>query len=105
MYSTFISNKDNHFAYLSLSPPLNLHDLSIFDINSTKTNAFNLGTPESPKEVLIASEVTTEERKRLEEILVKYAKVFAWSYEDMPRVDKRIAQHAIPTYPNMRSVK
>ena len=36
---------------------------------------------------------------------MKYAKVFAWSYEDMPGVDRSIAEHTIPTYPNMRPVK
>ena len=65
----FISNKDNNFAYLPES--LKSYDLSIFDINSTKTNAFNLGTPESPNEILIASEVTSEKRKNLEELLMK----------------------------------
>ena len=101
----FISNKDNLSAYLPESISSDLYDLSIFDISSTKTNAFNLGTPENPKEILIASEVTVEEREKLEEVLIRYAKVFAWSYEDMPGVDRSIAQHTIPTYPNMRPVK
>ena len=35
----------------------------------------------------------------------KYARVFSWSYEDMPGVDRSIAQHAIPTYPQMRPIK
>ena len=73
--------------------------MSIFDINSTKVEAFNLGTCENPRNILIANEVTSEERKKLEEVLKKYAKMFAWSYEDMPGVDKSIAQHVIPTYP------
>ena len=54
---------------------------------------------------MIASEVTFEERKKLEEVLKKYAKVFAWSYEDMPGVDKSIAHHVIPTYPQIRPIK
>ena len=44
-------------------------------------------------------------KKKLEEILKKYARVFAWSYEDMPGVDKSIAQHALPTYPQIRPIK
>ena len=101
----FISNKDNIFSYFPESISSNLHDLSIFDIDSTKTNAFNLGTLESPKEILIASKVTTEEQEKLEEVSVRYARVFAWSYEDILRVDKSIAQHTIPTFPNMKPGK
>ena len=50
---SFASNKDSISAYLAESSLFPLHDLSIFDINSTKTNAFNLGTPEDPKEILM----------------------------------------------------
>ena len=74
-------------------------------LSSARTTALNLGTPEDPKEILIASEITVEEREKLEEVLVRYAKVFAWSYEDMPGVDRSIAEHTIPTYPNMKPVK
>ena len=73
-----------------------MHNMSIFDINSTKVEAFNLSTCENPRNISIASEVTPEERKKLEEVLKKYARVFAWSYEDIPRVDRSIAQHVIP---------
>ena len=45
--STLI-NKMNDFAYFSdfFFPSLNhnMHDMNIFDINSTKVEAFNLGT-------------------------------------------------------------
>ena len=85
---SIIGNKDNNFVYLPESFPPHLHDLCIFDINSTKTNTFNLGTVENPRKVLIASEITIEERKNLEDVLMKYAKVFAWSYEDMSGVDR-----------------
>lgn len=77
--SALSNNKDISFAYLSESFPFALHESSIFDISSTRTTAFNLGTLENPKEILIASEVTSEEREKLEEVLVRYAKVFAWS--------------------------
>ena len=79
--------------------------MSIFDINSTKVEAFNLGTCENPRNISIASEVTSEERKKLEEVLKKYARVFAWSYEDMSGVDRSIAHHVIPTYPKIRPIK
>ena len=95
--------KMNDFAYFSdfffSRPHHNMHDMSIFDINSTKVEAFNLGRSENPRNISIASEVAPEERKKLEEILKKYAKVFVWSCEDMQGVDRGIAQHVIPTYP------
>ena len=87
--SPALMNKTSDFAYF---PDFfhGMHNMSIFDINSTKVEAFNLGTCENPKNISIASEVTSEERKKLEEILKKYARVFAWSYEDMPGVDRSI---------------
>ena len=99
------NNKDVSFAYLSGSFLFAPRESSIFDISSARTTALNLGTSENPKEILIASKVTAEEREKLEEVLVRYAKVFAWSYEDMPGVDRSIPEHTIPTYPNMKSVK
>ena len=41
-----------------------MHDMNIFDINSTKVEIFNLGTYENPRHILIASEVTPEEKKK-----------------------------------------
>ena len=97
-------NKISDFTYFSEFFH-GIHNMSIFDINSTKVEAFNLGTCENTKNISIASEVTSEERKRLEEVLRKYARVFAWSYEDMLGVDRSIAQHVIPTYPQIRPIK
>ena len=69
-------SKTNDFAHFS-DFFHGMHNMSIFDINSTKVETFNLGTYENPKNISIASEVTSEERKKLEEILRKYARVFA----------------------------
>jgi len=37
--------------------------------------------------------------------LIEFKEVFAWSYEDMPRIDTDIVQHYIPTNPIMKLVK
>ena len=37
-----------------------------------------------------------EEMREIEKILIKYSKVFAWTYEDMPSIDTDITQHYIP---------
>ena len=41
----------------------------------------------------------------MKEIIEKRQKVFAWDYEDMPGIDKEIAEHRIPTYPHISLVK
>ena len=38
-------------------------------------------------------------------LLTEFKEVFAWSYEDMPRIDIDIVQHYIPTNPTIESVK
>ena len=74
--SPALMNKTNDFAYFS-DFFHSTHNMSIFDIKSTKVEAFNLGICENPRNISIASEVTSEERKKLEEVLKKYARVFA----------------------------
>ena len=43
--------------------------------------------------------------KNFERILTKRKIVFSWSYEDMPGLDRDIAEHHIPTYLEVRPVK
>ena len=37
--------------------------------------------------------------------MLEFKEVFAWSYEDMPRIDTNIVQQYIPTDPTMKPVK
>ena len=101
---------NSNFAYLCDVLPNGYtvcddHFMHMFDINSTQTESFNLGTHENPKNILIASDLTPEEREKMKEVLLKRQKVFAWGYEDMPGIDKEIAEHRIPTYPHVTPVK
>ena len=41
----------------------------------------------------------------MKEIIEKRQKVFAWDYENMPGIDREIAEHIIPTYPHISPVK
>ena len=41
----------------------------------------------------------------MKEILRKRQKVFTWSYDDMPGVDKEIVEHQIPTYSHIMPIK
>ena len=75
------------------------HFMHIFDINSVQTESFNLGINDKPKNILIAFDLTPEKRLKMEEILKRRQKVFAWGYEDMLGVDREITEHRIPTSP------
>ncbi|XP_058002315.1 uncharacterized protein LOC131179476 [Hevea brasiliensis] len=46
-----------------------------------------------------------QELPHVEELEQEYQEAFAWSYKDMPGIDRDIVQHKIPTDPNMRPVK
>ena len=56
------------------------HFMHMFDINSVQIESFNLGTCDNPKNILIASSLTPEERLKIKETLKKRQKVFAWGY-------------------------
>ena len=47
------------------------HFMHMFDINSTQTESFNLGTSDNPKNILIASNLTLEERLKMKVTLKK----------------------------------
>ena len=77
----------------------NIDRSCMFDINSIQLDSLNMGTNENPKCISISHDLTPEERKHFESILTKKKVVFAWSYEDMPGLDRDIAEHHIPMYP------
>ena len=64
-----------------------------------------MGTNEKSKCISISHDLTPDERKNFQRILTKRKVVFAWSYEDMPGLDRDIAEHHIPIYPEARPVK
>src|SRR3989442_8662652 len=66
---------------------------------------FNLSTAENPKNLEIGSDLRTEIIENLKACLKKNEKAFAWGYEDMPGIDRSIAQHFIPTDPDKKPVK
>lgn len=62
-------------------------------IEDTKT--INLGAEEEPREIQIGLSLTPEEQDALTKLLQEYTDVFAWSYKDMPGIDREIAEHKI----------
>ena len=65
----------------------------------------NLGNDENPCLFKIGLTLNERERKDLQELLMEFQEVFAWSYGDIPRVDPEIAQHHIDTHDHMVPVK
>ena len=53
------------------------HFMHMFDINSTQTELFNLGTTDKPKNILLAFDLTHDEREKMKKIIEKRQKVFA----------------------------
>ena len=83
----------------------NIDRLCMFNINSIQLDSLNMSTNKSPKCISISHDLTPEEREKFKRILTKIKVVFAWSYEDMLGLDRGIAEHNIPTYPEARPVK
>ena len=77
----------------------------MFDINSIQLDSLNMGTNENPKYISISHDLTPDKREKFKRILTKRKVVFAWSYEDMPGLDRDIAEHHISTYPEAKPVK
>ena len=50
-------------------------------------------------------DITLEERKEIERILIKYSKVITWTYEDILCINRDIAQHCIFTKERNKPVK
>lgn len=65
----------------------------------------NLGNNKNPRLIKIGLTLNKEARKDLQELLTKFPKVFAWSYEDMLSIDPEIAKHHIDTHAHMIPVK
>ena len=41
----------------------------------------------------------------MKETIKKRQKVFAWGYEDIPDIDREIAEHTISTHPHVSPMK
>ncbi|RVW15495.1 Transposon Ty3-I Gag-Pol polyprotein [Vitis vinifera] len=69
------------------------------------TEIVDFGTIDQLRELRIRSDLSTDERDSLIQLLISYLDVFAWSYEDMPGLDPSIVQHRLPLLPHARPVK
>ena len=69
------------------------------------TKVVDFDTADQPRELRIGSDLSTDERDSLIQLLKSYLDVFAWSYEDTPGLDPSIIQHRFPLMPYARPVK
>ena len=65
----------------------------------------NLGNDENPRLIKIVSTLNEKEKKYLQELLMEFQELFAWSYENMFGIDPEIAQHHIDTHDHMVPIK
>ena len=65
----------------------------------------NIGTAEDIKQVRISARLSPQAREEFIAFLTEYADVFAWSYDDMVRLDVEIVVHTLPLNPDVKSVK
>ena len=65
----------------------------------------NLGSEEQKKEVKVGITLSDQDRQRLISLLHEFADVFAWSYQDMPGLDRDIAEHKLPILPECKPVQ
>lgn len=70
-----------------------------------KIKTINLGSEDDIKEVKINTKITKEKRERLICLLQKFVDAFAWSYQDMPRLDIDIVTRKLPLKKGYKPVK
>ncbi|RDY12606.1 hypothetical protein CR513_02569, partial [Mucuna pruriens] len=65
----------------------------------------NLGDEKEKKEVKVGKQMPLDLRIKLVELLKEYADKFAWSYCDMPSLDREIVEHKLPLLPNATPIR
>jgi hypothetical protein len=64
--------------------------------NIEQARAVNIGTDETPREVKIGAELSSEQGKAITNLLREYQDILAWSYQDMQGLDTERVEHYIP---------
>ena len=72
-------------------------------VGDTKIVDFDIA--DQPRELTIGSDLSTDERDSLIQLLISYLDIFEWSYEDMSGLDPSIVQHRLPLLPHAKPVK
>ncbi|RDY12590.1 hypothetical protein CR513_02583, partial [Mucuna pruriens] len=67
--------------------------------------SINMGDEKEKKEVKVGKQMPPDLKIELMELLKEYADIFAWSYRDMPGLDREIMEHKLPLLPNATPVR
>ena len=65
----------------------------------------NIRTNDEKKEVKIGLSLNASVKKEITDLFKEYADIFAWSYQDIPRLSTKIVEHQLPIRPKCRSVQ
>ncbi|RDY06249.1 hypothetical protein CR513_09796, partial [Mucuna pruriens] len=65
----------------------------------------NLGGEIEGREVRIGKQIPPDLRAKLIELLKEYTDIFAWSYQDMPGLDRKIVEHKVPLLPGSTPIR
>ena len=70
-----------------------------------KLEEVDLGSdPQKPKPISISSKLSEEEKSELILLLKEFKDVFAWDYNDMPRLDLGLVVHTLNVDPEAKLV-
>ena len=69
------------------------------------TKLVNLGIDDEKKEFKIGTSLDSFVKKEITAILKEYADIFAWSYQDMPRLSTEIVEYQLSTKLECRSIQ
>src|SRR5262249_29470847 len=69
------------------------------------TKRVNIETGEDPKMILISANLSPQEEAAIVGVLRDYLDGFAWSYEDMPGLDRNLVEHRLVLKPGASPVK
>jgi len=70
-----------------------------------KATQINLRDEANPKPIFISESLSPFEEEDLISLVWEYIDVFAWNYEDMPRLDPQVAMHCLNINPDAKPVK
>jgi len=65
----------------------------------------NLENEANPKPIFISESLSPSEKEDLIHLIREYKDVFAWNYEDMPRLNPHIAMHYLNINLDTKPVK
>ena len=94
-------DSDDDLSYASDSDPIDQKVSPTIE----DTEVVDFGTVDQPRELRIRSDLSTNERDNLIQLLRSYLDSFAWSYEDMSGFDLSMVQHHLPLLPHARPDK